>query len=36
MTTLSTYLQIANNQSKWQAMTAKSPDVATQTQIFQG
>lgn len=35
MTTLSTYLQIANNQSKWQAMTAKSPDVATQTKYFE-
>ncbi|WP_024878058.1 DUF1217 domain-containing protein [Methylosinus sp. LW3] len=35
MTTLATYLQIANNQSKWQAMTAKSPDVATQTQYFE-
>jgi len=34
MTTLATYLQIANNQSKWQAITAKSPDVATQTQYF--
>jgi hypothetical protein len=34
MTTLSTYLQIANNQSKWQAMTAASPDVATQTKYF--
>ncbi|MBG0809674.1 DUF1217 domain-containing protein [Methylosinus sp. H3A] len=34
MTTLSTYLQIANNQSKWQAITAKSPDVATQTKYF--
>ena len=34
MTTLSTYLQIANNQAQWQAMTAKSPEVATQTQYF--
>ncbi|ATQ68704.1 MULTISPECIES: DUF1217 domain-containing protein [Methylosinus] len=35
MTTLSTYLQIANNQSLWQSMTAKQPDVATQTQYFE-
>lgn len=34
MTTLSTYLQIANNLPKWQAMTAKSAEVATQTQYF--
>ncbi|MBY6241758.1 DUF1217 domain-containing protein [Methylosinus sp. Sm6] len=35
MTTLSSYLQIANNQAKWQSITAKSPDVATQTKYFQ-
>ncbi|WP_400765229.1 DUF1217 domain-containing protein [Methylosinus sporium] len=34
MTTLASYLQIANNQAKWQAITAKSPDVATQTKYF--
>jgi hypothetical protein len=35
MTTLSSYLQIANNQAKWQSITASSPEVATQTKYFQ-
>lgn len=35
MTTLSSYLQIASNQSKWQSIAAKAPDVATQTKYFE-
>jgi hypothetical protein len=35
MTTLSSYLPIANNLAKWQAITAKSPANATQTKYFQ-
>lgn len=35
MTTLSSYLQIANNLTKWQSITAKSPDVAVQTKYFE-
>jgi len=35
MSTISSYLQISNNLSKWQAITAKQPDVAVQTTYFQ-
>lgn len=35
MTTLSSYLQIANNLTKWQSITAKSPEVAVQTKYFE-
>lgn len=35
MTTLSSYLQIANNLNKWQSITAKTPDVAVQNKYFQ-
>ncbi len=35
MSTISTYLQISNNLSKWQALTAQQPQVATQTNYFQ-
>ena len=35
MTTLSSYLQIANNLTKWQSITAKTPAVAVQTQYFE-
>lgn len=35
MSTISTYLQISNNLSKWQALTAQQPQVATQTSYFQ-
>lgn len=33
-TTLSSYLTIANNLGKWQTITKKSPDVATQIDYF--
>lgn len=35
MTTLSSYLSIARNLPKYQAMTARSAAVATQTKYFQ-
>ncbi|PWB81941.1 MAG: hypothetical protein C3F11_13610 [Methylocystaceae bacterium] len=35
MTTLSSYLQIAGNLTKWRSIAAKSPDVAIQTKYFQ-
>ena len=35
MTTLSSYLTIATNLSKWQAITAKTPEVSVQTKYFQ-
>jgi hypothetical protein len=35
MTTLSSCLQIAANQTKWQSIAAKSPDVAMQTKYFE-
>lgn len=34
MTTLSTYLQISNNLTKWRSLTEKSTDVAKQTKYF--
>jgi hypothetical protein len=34
-TTLSSYQLVAGNLSKWQSMTAKSPDVAQQTKYYQ-
>jgi hypothetical protein len=33
-TTLSSYLAVANNLGKWQAITQKSPDVSTQVKYF--
>ncbi|HEY8162447.1 MAG TPA: DUF1217 domain-containing protein [Methylocystis sp.] len=35
MSTISTYLQISNNLSKWQAITASKPEVSIQTKYFQ-
>lgn len=35
MSTISSYLQIANNLSKWQAITAKQPAAETQTKYFE-
>ncbi|HMN71967.1 MAG TPA: DUF1217 domain-containing protein [Rhodoblastus sp.] len=35
MTTLSSYLAIARNASRWTTIAAKAPDVATQTRYFQ-
>jgi hypothetical protein len=35
MTTLSSYLQISTNLSKWQSITAKSSEVAVQTKYFE-
>ncbi|MDE2578030.1 MAG: DUF1217 domain-containing protein [Hyphomicrobiales bacterium] len=35
MTTLSSYLTVANNLAKWQQITAKSAAVTTQTKYFQ-
>jgi len=35
MTTLSSYLTVADNLTKWQTITAQSPDVQVATQYFQ-
>ncbi len=35
MSTISTYLQISNNLSRWQAITASKPEVSIQTKYFQ-
>jgi hypothetical protein len=35
MSTLATYLQISNNLTKWQNLTASQPDVKQQTQYYQ-
>jgi hypothetical protein len=34
MTTLTTYLQIAENRDKWRSIAAKAPEAATATQYF--
>jgi hypothetical protein len=35
MTTLSSYLMVANNLSKWQSITAQTPEVSVQSKYFQ-
>lgn len=35
MTTLSSYLQISNDLTKWRSITAKTPEVAVQNKYFQ-
>jgi hypothetical protein len=35
MTTLSSYLLVANNMSRWQTITSKTPEVSIQTKYFQ-
>lgn len=34
MTTVGTYLSVANNLSRWRGIAAKAPDVATETKYF--
>ena len=35
MTTLSSYLSIARDMTRWRSITAKTPEVTTQTRYFQ-